>query len=50
MDIIAAGYKAWTPYSRLIPFDDYEDSNNDAIFLAEENNDSDKDMQVQYTY
>ena len=50
MDITATGNKAWTPSSRVISFDDYEESNNDAIFLVEENSDSDKDMQVQYTY
>ncbi|KAH9721346.1 DDE Tnp4 domain-containing protein [Citrus sinensis] len=50
MNITATGNKAWTPSSGVIPLDDYEDSNNDTIFPVEENSDSDKDMQVQYTY
>lgn len=36
MNITTIGYKAWTTSSRVIPLDDYEDSNNDIIFPVEE--------------
>ncbi|KAH9770233.1 DDE Tnp4 domain-containing protein [Citrus sinensis] len=49
MNITTTGNKAWTP-SGIIPVDDYENFNNDTIFLVEENSDSNKDMQVQYIY
>lgn len=50
INITAISNKAQTFSSGVIPLDDYEDFNNDTIFLVEENSDSNKNMQVQYTY
>ena len=50
MDITSTGNKAWTHSSGIMSVDDYENSNNDTIFLVEENSDSNKDIQVQYIY